>query len=95
MNYYKLALSQPVEAEGSAFDANAGSAMVWKGIARGRDRATLYKAGIVGAPVEVVVGATELFKKGLTNTVVEFLVDVAHIMLMLGGLYLLWSSFAR
>ena len=91
-NYYKLALADKVDFDGDFADGNAGTAMIWKGISRGQSRRNLYHAGVVGEPIEMVVGAKELFEHGLMRTITEFFVDIAHLLLMAGGLYLLASS---
>lgn len=95
-NYYKLALNAPIdfgEYEEKLQDRNVGLSMMVRGLSRGRTQAALYKSGVTGQSVDMMMGAVKIGEHGIMNSITGFMVDLGHILLMCGGIYLLLASF--
>lgn len=112
-NYYKKGIMADVDYTPTRYEeANSGLAMIWRGMSRGENHRDLYKSGITGAcigmdlmpyaseqPLEVVhVGKVSFWERPM-ESFTGFLVDVAHLLLMIGGLYLvagaIWGTPGR
>lgn len=95
-NYYKLGLAtiSGVEHTPTRFEnVNSAAAMTWRGMSRGKNARDLYRVGmdVIAHPDEQamdVVGKVSILKDPM-NSLTNLMVDIAHLLLMIGGLYLL------
>lgn len=89
MSAYSRALSRPVGLVDSPYTrAYRGLSQMSEGMARGRSAGSLYKrgAGLAVPEPEVVIA-------GAMDSLEGFIVDIAHILLLVGGLWLFISAF--
>jgi len=97
-NYYKIGMESEIRTmTPTRFEnANTGTSMFLRGVARGKNHRELYQRGVVGIdliahPEEQaldVVGKVSLWEHPM-ESLSNLLVDIAHLLLMVGGLYLL------
>lgn len=90
MSLYKRGIEAEVCYEPTMIEeASNGYAMVVRGLYRGEERKDLYKRGLTGERVGIdLVGGKDLFAHGPMETFTNLLVDIAHLLLMIGGIYL-------
>jgi hypothetical protein len=86
MNLYRTGLS--VRVHPSVLSApSEGVSMLWRGVRRGQRAISLYQRGLGRS------GSRERVRSsGVTDSVTDFLLNVVHIMLIVGGMWLLASA---
>jgi hypothetical protein len=96
-NYYGIGLATDIDFTPTRGEtANSALSMIYRGMTRGENHRNLYKSGIVGMDLIAnpweqgmdVVGKVNLLDKPM-DSITNLLVDIAHLLLMIGGLYLL------
>lgn len=81
----------------AAVEGRRGLSMIVSGTHRGRSSIDLYKSGLgADLPDEMIVqtsiGAVKVSGSDIKSGIIGFLIDVTHILLIIGGIYLVASA---